>query len=272
MGLTDNASEVVLGKADIDDALALSDEANWNQTEADWGLFMAPGTCFGIHGDDRLVASAAVLPFGEIGWISMVLVTTDWRRRGLASKLMGRCIREMRDRNAASLLDATPDGAKVYGQLGFRTCCGMTRWRGVGLGHSKRPHAVVERQTVLDLDRQAFGGDRAFLLEDFCDRPGGVALGDARSFIMIRRGRRATQIGPLVAASAPEGQELLDMALATVAGAVIIDLLDAGSHLRPSLERRGMEAFRTFERMVLDRRDLPGAPDRMLIAAGPEFG
>ncbi|MBS3651720.1 GNAT family N-acetyltransferase [Pseudaminobacter sp. 19-2017] len=125
---TDEATSVVLGLSDIDDALLLSDEARWNQTAADWAVFMTSGECYGVRVEGRLVASAAILPFGGgFGWISMVLVTADWRRRGIASRLMGRCIEALRAKGAASLLDATPEGALVYSQLGFRSCCGMTR-------------------------------------------------------------------------------------------------------------------------------------------------
>nr|WP_237684347.1 GNAT family N-acetyltransferase [Pseudaminobacter soli] len=89
---------------------------------------MTSGECYGVRVEGRLVASAAILPFGGgFGWISMVLVTADWRRRGIASRLMGRCIEALRAKGAASLLDATPEGALVYSQLGFRSCCGMTR-------------------------------------------------------------------------------------------------------------------------------------------------
>ena len=133
MGPTDASPCVTLGIADIDDALLLSDEARWNQIAEDWAVFMSPGECYGVRIGGRLVASAAILPFvGGFGWISMVLVTADSRRRGLASGLMDRCIEAMRRRGAASLLDATPEGAQVYSQLGFRTRCRMARWRGIG--------------------------------------------------------------------------------------------------------------------------------------------
>jgi hypothetical protein len=53
---------------------------------------------------------------------------------------------------------------------------------------------------------------------------------------------------------------------------VIVDLLDAGAALEPLLLQRGFEAFRTFERMLLDRDRLPGLPAELMVAAGPEFG
>lgn len=274
MGPTDASSGVILGVADIEDALLLSDEARWNQIAEDWTLFMSPGECYGMRAGGRLVASAAILPFaGGFGWISMVLVTAGSRRQGLAKQLMNRCIDTMRKRGAASLLDATPEGALVYSQIGFRTHCRMARWRGMGTGtRPGEPVPQPDRSAILERDREAFGGDRGFLLNNFLDRPGTLVLGNSRSFVLLRKGRRATQIGPLVCASPAEARELLELALGHVSGPVILDVLDAGEGLHPVLEKHGFEAFRTFERMVLDRDDLPGIVSDVMVAAGPEFG
>lgn len=273
MAPTDGLDEIVLGHADIPQALELSDEARWNQIAADWAIFIDHGECYGLRAEDRLVASAAILPFGGFGWISMVLVTAAWRRRGLASHLMNRCITALRARGCGSMLDATPEGAPVYAQLGFRSCCGMARWRGMGLGGAdRRPTALAERQAILGRDEQVFGGDRGFLVKSFLERRETAIIGDERDFVICRRGRRATQIGPLVAESDLAATDLLLAALEATSGPVIIDVLDAGAILGPTLSRHGFEAFRTFERMVLDRDGLPGEPSLLRVAAGPEFG
>lgn len=276
MAPTEDTADVLLGAADLDEALLLSDEARWNQTAEDWRIFLDHGEGYGIRASGRLVASAAILPFGGgFGWISMVLVTADWRRRGLASRLMNRCIQEMRARGCASLLDATPDGARVYGRIGFKSKCGMTRWRGTGFASQPAPGGAIlpaAREEILAGDRIALGCDRGYLIESFLNRPGTVAFGDRRNFVVQRKGRHATQIGPLVAQDEHRARELLRTALAGISGPVIADVLDAGAALAPVLAGHGFEAFRTFERMLLDRDTLPGAPATLMVAAGPEFG
>ncbi len=272
---TDGLQEVVLSPADLPGAMLLSGEAGWNQTEADWLIFMRQGRAFGIKTGDRLVASAAILPFaGGFGWISMVLVTADWRRRGLASHLMTRCIAELRATGHASLLDATPQGALVYGRLGFRTQCTMSRWRGEG-GGSGAPRDAVSAQSMrrlLDRDAAVFGGDRAFLLENFLARPGSFLVESGGAFALARPGRRAIQIGPVLAEDHGSAMDVLEQAISACEGPVIVDLLEAGAALEPLLMMRGFEAFRTFERMLLDRDDLPGIARELMLAAGPEFG
>lgn len=274
MAPIDGLREIVLCREDMAGALSLSDEAGWNQTADEWLIFMEAGEAFGVRAGDRLVASAAVLPFGSgFGWISMVLVTANWRRRGLASHLMNRCIAALRQRGDAALLDATPQGALVYGRLGFATQCGMARWRGQGRGGggAKRPSAAL-RGELLKRDRDVFGGDRRLVLGNFLDREGSFAVGSAEDFAVVRRGRKAMQIGPLIAGSNAAGQVILEEAIALAEGAVIVDLLDAGKGLAPVLKAHGFEVIRTFERMLLDCEQLPGRPSAMMVAAGPEFG
>src|SRR5471030_2083845 len=126
------ASAIV--RLDADDAragLALSTEAHWNQNEADWRFFLTKGSVFGVRDDGgHLIASAALLPYTSgNAWISMVLVTADWRRRGLATRLVDACIDTAAKQGFTSWLDATPDGATVYAPLGFTPTFELRRLR-----------------------------------------------------------------------------------------------------------------------------------------------
>jgi GNAT superfamily N-acetyltransferase len=109
---------------DVDDAQAgmvLSTEAGWNQNEADWRFFLSQGVVFGMRDGARLVATAALLPYSAgNAWISMVLVTADFRRRGIATKLVDACLNAAARRGLTPWLDATPAGATVYEPLGFK--------------------------------------------------------------------------------------------------------------------------------------------------------
>lgn len=73
---------------DIDDATCLSTQANWNQTSGDWRrlVALAPDSCYGGWIDDDLVVTATVVTYdGAVGWIGMVLVDENPRRRGYAA-------------------------------------------------------------------------------------------------------------------------------------------------------------------------------------------
>ena len=107
---TDGISIVRLGPDDAPDGLVLSSETHWNQNEADWRFFLNQGTVFGVRdGDGRLIATAALLPYTSgNAWISMVLVTANWRRRGLATKLIDACLGLATKQGLTPWLDATP--------------------------------------------------------------------------------------------------------------------------------------------------------------------
>ena len=78
----------------------------------------------------RLVATAALLPYSAgNAWISMVLVTANWRRRGIATRLVDACLDAATQRGLTTWLDATPAGAAVYGPLGFTPTLQLRRLR-----------------------------------------------------------------------------------------------------------------------------------------------
>jgi GNAT superfamily N-acetyltransferase len=252
-----------LGAEWIGQALHLSEEAGWNQNEADWGIFFAHGTVLGVVDGRNLAATAAVLPYGDkFGWISMVLVTRAWRGRGIATRLVDACIKLLRDAGRAALLDATPAGEVVYRKLGFVPLLAMRRFLGSG-----RAMDDCGGKVNLTEEKSAFGADRRFLLKNFLARPGSLAFPAAEGFAILRQGAAAMQVGPVVDSIAP--------ALAAIdaaRGPVLIDVLQAGYALIPLLDVRGFREQRRFTRMALGTPTPPGNPARLLCAAGPEFG
>lgn len=277
-----------LTERDIDAGLALSDAAGWNQTGDDWALFLRHGRTIGLRdGGGRWVATAAALPYGhERGWISMVLVADGWRHRGLASRLMDECVAHLRAAGVVPVLDATPAGATVYRRLGFVPGFEIDRWErkappAVGerpLGSGSRPAGLADLESLAALDSAATGLDRRFLLAGFLARPGTRAwqADDGRGFVVARAGRRATQIGPLVASDAARAATLLDIAIAAAPGepgpAIFLDLPRVHRPLAERLERQGFVRQRPFVRMSLGATEAPCLGSGMFILAGPEFG
>ena len=251
----------------VSQALLLSDEAGWNQTADDWKLFFRYGEVLGFADGDHLVATAAALPYGnDLGWVSMVLVTSTWRRRGLATQLVRECTALLRFAGRAALLDAAPAASAIYEGLGYVSLTTMERWEGQGYGE------LVQTETFdFQFDRDAFGADRRFLLQNLLARPGSTSFRAPTGFAILRQGRKQAQIGPIVAGPS-EGVPLLERAIAAAAGRVVIDVLDAGNALLPRLRVLGFQQLRPFKRMAVGIPQLRGNPSRLLAAAGPEFG
>jgi GNAT superfamily N-acetyltransferase len=271
-----------LGEDHVEDCVALSAEAGWNQTSADWALFLRQGTVFGLlSGRTGVLATGAVLPYGgDFAWISMVLVTRSRRRQRIGTSILEACCAELARRTLVAVLDATPAGERIYRPLGFEGMFNLSRWQGIS-GPRKKTRAVAIRSmaapdlaAVTATDAAAFGADRRFLLHSLFDRLPQLAFiaKDNAGFVLARPGRVATQIGPLVAANEDVAAALLDAALGCVSGPVFLDLIDGREILTARLRQRGFTVQRPFLRMGLKRGIPFGDTTRLFVVAGPEFG
>ncbi len=268
---------------DIDACLVLSDAAGWNQTEADWALFLTSGEGMGLFDAGRLVATAATLPFGAFGWISMVLVAEDARRRGHASRLMGWAIEAHRAASRVPGLDATVAGREVYRRLGFKGVCAITRLQRPAGGSpapspdAVRPATAADLADIIAYDTPRFGAERGALLTGLLARSAAFAAvarvdGRITGFLLGRDGRRAPQIGPVLAETPADAIALLSHALGRVEGPVFIDLMDGQSEVAVFLAGKGFVPQRSFERMVLTDGPPPQLDHPAIVAiGGPEL-
>jgi GNAT superfamily N-acetyltransferase len=276
-----------LAAAEFADAEALVREAGWNQTAADWRMFGDFGTIYAIRNDaGHLVATAAALPYGaRFGWISMVLVTKNFQRRGLATRLLRRCIDDLTAQHLVPVLDATPAGREVYRQLGFNDT-----WRFQRLA-AANPRALPSAATDVAVnpitegilpelsayDATVFGADRGKLLARLHSRLPHAAFfaqrgGRVAGLLLGREGRIATQLGPLVAEDDDIATALLTRALEAIGGPVFIDVPDARTNLTAWLAARGFAPQRPLIRMVQNGTAAFDDGRRTYAVVGPEFG
>ena len=270
--------------------LALSAEAGWNQTAADWRFMLEVGRGIGVpDGEGGWAASALAFPLGaELCWISMVLTARRWRRQGLGTRLLRRAIALARapapSGIAAAGLDATELGRPIYAALGFRELYALKRWRldampapdappeGVVL-RAIRPHDLASL-TAFDSERS--GIERRHVLAHLLARAPALACiaeadGRILGYAMGRDGRFATQIGPVVAASEPIAVALTSAAARGARPPLLLDVPDMHAAMAAWLARAGGTTPRGFFRMVLG--EAPGLADARAIfaLAGPEL-
>jgi GNAT superfamily N-acetyltransferase len=277
MADTDQIAIVRLGPEDATAALALSSEAHWNQNEADWRLFLTQGAVFGVRDDERhLIATAALLPYGsDNAWISMVLVTATWRRRGLATKLVDACLDTAAKQGVTSWLDATPAGAGVYGPLGFAPTLQLRRLR---LDHAISTKAEAPPslspcglEKLIARDRLAMGFDRANLLGELGARRGSRLLSGHDAMALVRDGKKARHIGPLFADNPEDALAMVNAIVQSESGPLLIDAVsDQGTFLQ-GLTGSGWTIERPFQRMRFGR-GAAQTPDLPFAVAGPEYG
>jgi GNAT superfamily N-acetyltransferase len=278
-----------LEAAAADRALALSAEIGWNQTADDWRLMIGAGHAVGLRGESgRLVATALVLPLGpEFAWISMVLVSASYRRRGIATGLLRYCIADIEGRGLVAGLDATPAGREIYIPLGFVDILETRRLQALALARAAprlalagvcvRAMAEADLEAAIAFDGPCHGGERGFLLRHlFAHCPGDAWIaernGAVAGYALARDGRDYHHLGPVVAVDEAVAMVLTDAALERIEGPVQVDAASAHGAFNARLARRGFTPQRPFTRMLKGRAKAFGDASRIFAIAGPEFG
>jgi GNAT superfamily N-acetyltransferase len=281
-----DVTERRLQEWDVTDCVRLSSEPGWNQVGADWRLMIALGDAFGLFDGGRLVASGLTVPFGsDFGWISMILVTEAYRRRGLATRLMRRCMDTLMEHGLTPALDATPEGRQVYLGLGFKDVYRLSRFVAetprtlvatAPPGVTLRPMDERDLPAVIAYDRGRFGGARDGIIEVLFHRTAALAHvaesgGRLRGYALGRDGRMCDQVGPVVAEDEATAQALVAAALAQTDGPVCLDVPDRHAALIGALGAAGFAYLLPFIRMIHGRSEPYDDPARIFAIGGPEL-
>ena len=272
-------------RSDIPAAMRVKEFAGWNQTEQDWEhlLRLEPDGCFCATVDGRVVGTATTTTYsGELAWIGMVLVDPEYRRQGIANRLMQTALDYLDRAGIRTIkLDATQAGRAVYERMGFEVESNIERWQGIAGPVAKsdgRPFAPSDLSEILALDRDVFGADRSKLLEmlitDACLSPIVSTSTDRKlnGYAVARRGSNATYIGPLIARDAQSAEQILDCLLQQLSGEQIyVDLNTEFPGGGAILSAGGFNKQRDFDRMFFGKAS--DRTSRLVFAiAGPELG
>ena len=242
----------LMTSADVPACLRLKQAANWNQLEVDVRRFLEyrPQGCFVAECGDQVVGTVTTMLYpAGLGWIGMLLVDANFRRRGIGSQLLLAAVENLAEFPSAKL-DATPAGREVYCRHGFEDEYELGRFirpAGQPLSASDqtaagkaageiRPLTAADLDAVDRLDTQAFGCSRRQLIADWLATSPGYALAAEGprglvGYCLGRSGARFEQIGPLVAERSDTAAALLSAALVAVGDrAAVLDApkLDAG--------------------------------------------
>ena len=278
----DSVEIELLSEVHLPEALRLTEQSQWNQTERDWRRLrqFPPKGCFGALLDGCLIGTVTTVAYGtELAWIGMMLVDPDYRRRGLGTRLMQTALEHLQRIGVASIkLDATPAGRPLYESLGFRPEGLIERWEGMGEPEVKKKWPAWDerlRPAVYAFDHLAFGADRSSLLASLiADSPEAplVAItpeGELEGFALTRPGRQGFYIGPVAARGRETALDLLDEMLGRLVGEkVFLDFntgFDLGSEV---LADRGLTKQRDLTQMAFGPESPAGISKRFLAWPG----
>jgi hypothetical protein len=202
----------------------------------------------------------------------MVLVSGTHRRRGLATCLVDACLETAHKNGLTSWLDATPDGAAVYGPLGFTPTLQLRRLKLVKPARAEAPPSSSATIDALRArDRRATGFDRTALLTAFAQRSGSRIVSANGAIALVRDGRTARHIGPLFADHAATALALVHAITRSETGPLLIDAIASQAAFLEGLTASGWTIERPFQRMRFGPATTAGE-EMPFAVAGPEFG
>jgi GNAT superfamily N-acetyltransferase len=271
-----------LTPGDIDAVLRLCSLAGWNQTGQDIRRLVAlePQGCFAACGAGRVIGTVTTTTYGtDVGWVGMVLVDPEFRRRGIATALMRTAMEYLRARQVITIkLDATPAGRVVYERLGFVPEGLLERWAGELTHVRMEDSATGTWEDIATIDRAAFGVDRGALLRLVIADAGRAPLiarderGEIGGFALARLGALADYVGPVIADDPATARALLSAVAARCGGLSFIDINTDFPGASDLVRDLGFTRQRELLRMRLGPDEHVGRSRRVFAIAGPEVG
>lgn len=239
---------VAFGLEHLEDAVALSRQAGWPHRLEDWQMALALSRGIVAIEDGRRVVGTVLVTFygDDCATINMVIVDEAMRGRGLGRKLMDASLKIAGERQLR--LVATKDGLPLYQKLGFRqTGLNILQHQGIvpaiAAPEGVEPAKAADLDTIVALDRAAFGAERKGLLE-YIAEVGRFAVirraGQLQGFAAFRAFGRGDVIGPVVAGNAGDACALISFFIASRPGAFLrVDTTD-DTAIAPWLSSHGL--------------------------------
>lgn len=249
-----------LEPGDLIDAERLSAAEGWPHRYEDWQLMLEEGQ--GVVGliAEKVVATAMSWHFGTaLATVGMILVDRRLRGQGIARRLLGQLLEELAvDRIQ---LHATQMAVPLYRAFGFQAEREVVQLQGYLPKRERQEKASCSSRSlhqedipsVLELDREACGGNRCGLLFRLLREGGGQVLveqGRLQGFLLQRPFGGGIQVGPLVAREEKTALCLADELLGKLRGNFLRFDVEQGGRLATWLQQQGLQEAGSVLRMA----------------------
>lgn len=180
MPLPDDLHLRVAGEPDLPDMAALRESVGW--TAQDWALravLDGPGArCVVVDAPDGIAGVGSGISYGALGFVGNMIVTEDWRRRGIGAAILEAILEFLVDERGCRRLElfATPSGRPLYARYGFEltdpsVMVSLPRSTALDVDPAVEITDAVDLGELADYDVSRFGGDRRRLLTMMADDP-----------------------------------------------------------------------------------------------------
>jgi ribosomal protein S18 acetylase RimI-like enzyme len=209
-------------EADLEFAYGLNTSERWNDRKEDLLRMYnyEPRGCFVAEVEKRRVGHVFSVCYGNLGWIGLLIVKAEYRRKGIATQLMSKAIDFLLQQGVQTIkLEAVPKISELYRKLGFIDEYGSLRFsKAVKKPNPRMKNSLtsIKKQNIHEIatfDKEFFGADRTKILASLftenpqlcfasCDK----AIIDG--FIMCRKAKNGYKVGPFVCN--PENMQTAD--------------------------------------------------------------
>lgn len=195
---------------DLKFTVNLTDTMKWDLVEEDFEFMMKleSNGCFITFDDAKRIGIATTISFDNLGWLGNVIVSENYRGRGIGSLLVRHALEYLVNKHVETVgLYAYIPKVPFYKKLGFEYNSEFIHLKGtaVSLPIKDCTREAVEDDLgkIIDLDRLCFGASRRKLLkpifldtENLCQ----IAIDDSKvlGFIIAKRYAGVAEVGPLV--------------------------------------------------------------------------
>jgi GNAT superfamily N-acetyltransferase len=273
--------------SDLIQAMRLSTQQGWNQTETDWKWIIEnpQNICLLAEFNGKVIGTTAAMNYSnDVAWINMVLVDKEFRGLGISKLLLENIFKKLTHVKSIKL-DATPEGQRVYRQFNFFDEYSISRMMLPSAKHSpnegeRLPEPIHSNNIpeIIAFDKHVFGASRNILIESlikvYPQKAWMLKRNDAIiGFILGRDGRKHQHIGPVMASTLTDAKVLIEKVLMESEGKPIVaDVLADKTELVNWLGDIGFIHQRFFMRMFLSVNPFPGNTKMQFSICGPEFG
>jgi GNAT superfamily N-acetyltransferase len=212
MAHMESLSVTNLTEKDLAFTYQMTVKERWNVTEADVECMFdyEPGGCFIAKIGGVRVGNVFTVNYGKLGWIGLLIVRAEYRRRGIATLLMRKAIDYLTKCRCETMrLEAAPEVSNLYRKLGFVDEFDSLRFmRKEGKLVSPRMRITTSMQKdkmteIARFDAEYFGAGRVRVLTKLHEQNPGYCFaayeGSAiMGYIMGRKASSGYDLGPFV--------------------------------------------------------------------------
>jgi GNAT superfamily N-acetyltransferase len=193
---------------DYEELVALTNQEGWNYRIEDFELMQRTGcakTLIATNG--RIKGMITVLDYGEIGWISNVLVDKEMRGIGIGKDLINAGVQYLEPKKTV-ILFSTKEAYTFYLREGFKFDRDFHYVRYLG-GMKGASRDLQSQDDVFKMDLECFGYKRAGLLRRLMETGEALMPINGRGFALLRHDPKEAMVGPVVADDKDSGLKLL---------------------------------------------------------------